>query len=175
MTLNDKNTEQLRIQLANCKRVLSREPQNEKAAKLVREISVALANRRGSRGKDYLDLEWNPETIRRTMKRFEALTKTVPNNGRTAFTEAGGAKKRGEAWIDAYTAVKTNGVNLSFGALVRKQGEEPVFRIRNSTPNGSINTTSALGENCDLQFSPAELDQAYDVWKGIILEAGGSA
>lgn len=173
MAISEKTTAELRIQLENCRRALAVDPGNAKAQVLAREISAALAGRRGSRRKDWETLEWNPETIKRALEPFVSLTKTVPDNNRTVFTEAGGAKLRGEAWIETYTSVKANGVNRLFIALVAKQGDDPIFLIPSDKAKTPSRTIADLIENCDHKFTVEQLPEAQKIWAQIIRAAGG--
>lgn len=174
MTLVEKTTSELRTQLANCQRVLARDAQNAKAQAIAKEISAVLASRRGSRRTDWQALDWNPDTIKRALEPFVALTRTVPQNGRTVFTEAGGAKLRGDSWIETYTSVKANGVNRLFIALVAKQGDDPVFLIP-AERGKSHGTIAQMIEGAEFRFGPDHLDEALRIWAEIIRAAGGAS
>lgn len=117
-----------------------------------------LTSRGQARASDYTLLEWNQETVRTALVPFAEVARTVPDNQRTAYTEAGGRKigrSRGDPewmWVDSYSAIKTPKLNAVFVGYVPRPGDDAYFVLL------------VDGETIR-QFEPAELDDALGEWK----------
>lgn len=175
MQFNGKSKADLRTRLSNCLKAKSRDPDNSEINDLIRALSIELSRRIGALRKDWQALAWNPETVGRAMERFVALTRTVPNNDRTYFTDSGGFKKRGMVWVDMYTAIKTGNYNIAFNAIIKEVGDDAIFIIWDSNMNRTSETVDAMIETSTMRFGPEELDEAYSAWKEIATKAGGRA
>src|SRR5687768_13332524 len=115
MDLSDNKTpEQLRTMLENAQAALARNPDRPRAAEQARVCAAELAS-----------IRWNPDAVDEALAPFVALSRSVPGNERTPHTRAGGAKVRGEVWIDTYTAIKANGVNRLIVCFVEKPRDDP--------------------------------------------------
>jgi hypothetical protein len=78
-------------------------------------------------------LRWNQDRVKLAMGPFVEVAKAVKGNKRTPYTEAGGrkiGKSRDDPdrmWIDTYSGVKLDGLNLTFTCYVQKPGDDPDF------------------------------------------------
>lgn len=133
---------------------------------VVTQVLQELTGRGMARGEDYRALEWNQEAVRQALKPFHEIAASVPNNKRTAYTEAGGMKigrSRQDPdwkWIDSYCAIKRAGVNAVFVCYVDKPGDDPRFKL--------------IVDNADrAEFGDEELDHALGLWRTIAKTAAG--
>ena len=149
--------EQLKNLLANARR-LKRE---DVATEVLRELS-----RRGAaRSDDFAALRWNQQAATESLAPFIEISKTVPTNKRTTYTEAGGRKigrSRDDPdwmWVDTYTAIKTANFNAVFVCYIPRPGDEAFFELH---LNGKTAT----------RYGPDDLTAALERWRRI---AAGTA
>jgi hypothetical protein len=172
MDLSGKAPEQLRTMLANAQAVLDRSPGHRRAAEQARMCAVELARRGKARGSDLASVRWNPDAVDEALAPFLALSRSVPGNERTPHTRAGGAKVRGEVWIDTYTAIKAEGVNRVFVCFVERPGDEPVFVLFDAGVGHALTTWRDVVERADRVFGPDGLEEALDAWREVAARAG---
>ncbi|MBR0651606.1 hypothetical protein GXW78_18190 [Roseomonas terrae] len=124
--------------------------------------------------------QWTSGEVEDVMQPFIALSKSVPGNQRLplrGFTSAGGAKRTGEMFIDAYTGVTTDRVNFVLVAYAKKRGDVPWFGLYDMSQGGRRNRNpgdaGGLSPNDALEiFSPADLvARGLPIWKDIIKRA----
>ena len=120
-------------------------------------------------------IRWNPVAVDEALAPFVALSKAVPGNKRTAHTRNGGAKRRGEVWIDTYTAIKANGVNRVFVCFVEKRGDEPTFVLFDENAVRNPHSWRDFVAQADRVFGPDRLREALDAWREVAAWAGGRA
>ena len=154
--LSAQTKEGLRNLLANAKR-LGRE---DVAADVLLEIT-----RRGQgKGDDYALLRWNQETVKQALEPFASVARTVKDNQRTSYTEAGGRKigrSRDDPdwmWIDSYSAIKSPRLNAVFVGYVPRPGDEAYFELH-------------LDGATERRFPPNELEQAMARWRNLAASA----
>lgn len=130
------------------------------AQKVLRELQ----GRGWAERRDFDFLEWNQDKVKAALAPFVAVSETISDNRRTAYTEAGGRKigrKQTDPdwmWIDTYTAMKAGGVNAVLVCHVPMPGDTPWFEVR-------------LNEITQQRYDPAELDAALVRWKELAAEA----
>jgi hypothetical protein len=148
--------EQLKNLLENARR----KEREDIAIEVLRELTV----RGGGKNSDYDLLEWNQESARTALAPFAEVSRTVPDNQRTTYTEAGGRKigrSRGHPewmWIDSYTAIKTPKLNAVFVCYVPQPGDDAYFVL-------------VLNGVDDQVYQPSELPAALDRWRALAKEA----
>jgi hypothetical protein len=175
MDLSDKTPEQLRTMLANAQAALGRSPGHPRAAEQARTCAAELARRGKARGGDLASIRWNPDAVDEALAPFVALSKAVPGNERTPHTRAGGAKIRGEVWIDTYSAIKANGVNRLLVCFVEKPGDDPIFALFDAGAGHPLVTWRDVVARADRVFAPDRLGEALDAWREVAVRAGGRA
>lgn len=174
MELVEKTPEQLRTMLANARAMLDRNPGHPEAAAHARACAAELARQGKARGGDLASIRWNPDAVDEALAPFVALSKTVPGNERTPHTRAGGARQRGEVWIDTYTAIKANGVNRLVACFVEKPGDEPVFALFDAGAGHALSGWRDVVERADRVFGPGELGEALEAWREVAAVARGT-
>ncbi len=117
-------------------------------------------------------IRWNPIAVDEALAPFVALSKAVPGNERTAHTRNGGAKRRGEVWIDTYTAIKANGVNRVFVCYVEERGDEPTFVLFDENALRGPQSWREFVARADRVFGPDQLGEALEAWRGVAERAG---
>jgi hypothetical protein len=112
----------------------------------------------------YQQLPWNQDSVKVALGPFAEIAKAVPNNKRTFYTEAGGAKiGKGKdhperKWIATYSAIKTAKINVAMVCFIDKVGDEPYFQLHK---NGVVVQS----------FSSEELPTALQKWREYADEA----
>jgi len=111
---------------------------NQKAAQT--EAVLAALHEMERRGiatrTDFQALHWNQDSISQVMQPFKEVASAVPDNQRTAYTEAGGlriGRSKNDPewfWIDTYSAIKTPAINAILVCYVKRPGEEPEFKLQ---------------------------------------------
>lgn len=121
--------------------------------------------RRGmATSREYAALKWNQIRVRETLDPFKRISESVPNNARTAYTEAGGRKigrskdDPDRLWIDSYCAIKTPKTNSIIVCQIAKPGDEPTFVVR-------------IDDNEPVSFNADQLDGALSKWSEIATKA----
>lgn len=144
--------------LENAKRL----GRDDLAAEVLRELTL----RGGVKAAEYHLLRWNQEAVRTALAPFVEVSKAVPDNERTTYTEAGGRKiGRSRAdpdwmWVDSYTAIKTPKLNAIFVAYIPRPGDDVYFEVqRDRTVNR--------------RFEADQLDAALVHWGELAGEAKG--
>jgi hypothetical protein len=123
-----------------------------------------LARRGGGKASDFDLLEWNQNTVREALQPFADVAKTVPDNKRTPYTEAGGMKIGRSKddpdwkWVDTYSAIKTQKLNAVFVGYVEKPGDDAYFHL---IVDGVIERI----------YPPSDLVGALDRWRAIAVLA----
>lgn len=107
--------------------------------------------RGAARSNDFAALRWNRKTVAEALARFKEVA-SFQGNSRTSFTEAGGRKRDGSMWVDAYCAMKTADRNYVFVCYIAKPGDDPEFRLLD-------------GENILRVYTFDELDAAFLEWQ----------
>lgn len=174
MDLTDKTPEQPRTMLANAQAALARNPGHPRAAEQARACAAELARRGKARGGDLASIRWNPDAVDEALAPFVALSRSVPGNERTPHTRAGGAKVRGEVWIDTYSAIKANGVNRLIVCFVEKPGDDPIFALFDAGAGHALATWRDVVARADRVFGPGELGEALDAWREMAARAGAT-
>ena len=130
-------------------------------------VAVVLAEM-GRRGiatrSDYQHLAWNQDSVCKFMQPFKAVASAIPDNQRTAYTEAGGRKigrskeNPERVWIDTYSAIKTPKINAVMVCYVKRPGDEPEFKLY-------------INGKCTQTYSADGLRDALSAWRKISEQA----
>jgi hypothetical protein len=130
------------------------------------EALQELTRRGGGRSSDYAMLRWNQEAVRQALAPFVEVSRAVPDNKRTAYTEAGGMKigrRRDDPewmWVDSYTAIKTPKINAVLVGYVPRPGDDAFFRLM-------------IDQEVVARFEPEDLPDALERWQAVAQEAAG--
>lgn len=149
---------ELKNLLENAKRL----GRHDLAADVLREMTT----RGGVRSEEYALLRWNQESVRKALEPFVAVSKSVPDNQRTTYTQAGGRKigcSKADPewmWVDSYTAIKTPTVNAVFVAYVPRPGDDVYFEAHRE---GEV----------DRRFEADQLDAGLAYWSDLARNAMG--
>ena len=117
-----------------------------------------------ARASDHSHLKWNQASASKALQPFVEVSKSVADNARTAFTEAGGTKI-GKAkddpernWVDSYTAIKRGPTNAIFVCYIKAPGDDPSFSLQ-------------TGGTEERRFNFDQLDEALARWREIAASA----
>ena len=123
-----------------------------------------LTRQGGGRSSDYDLLQWNQATAKKVLEPFAEVARTVPDNRRTSYTEAGGMKigrRRDDPqwkWVDSYSAIKTAKLNAVFVCYIPRPGDDAHFHL-------------IMNKAVERRYQPAELDEALERWRQLAGDA----
>jgi hypothetical protein len=156
MDLSRYNNLELRNLLENARRL----GRDDVAEDVLRQLTLKGGGKRG----DYALLTWNQDSVKDALAPFVDVSRGVPDNKRTSYTEAGGFKigRRREdpewMWVDSYSAIKTAKLNAIFVCYIPRPGDLPYFELR-------VN-----GED-ERRYGPSDLAEALLRWREIAAAA----
>lgn len=128
------------------------------------DVLKELTRRGAAKNRDFAALRWNQQAANDALTPFVQVSKGVPANQRTIFTDAGGRKigrpkdDPERMWVDTYTAIKTPKVNAVFVCYIPRPGDEAYFELHLS------------GETVE-RYSPDQLETGLSRWTEIAHEA----
>lgn len=102
---------------------------------IIKTVIQELTRRGKGQTSDYDLLEWNQASVRKLLEPFVEIAKTVPDNQRTTYTEAGGMKigrSRDDPewrWVDTYSAIKTPRLNAAMVCFIDRPGEDAYLHL----------------------------------------------
>lgn len=122
------------------------------------DVLRELTRQGGGKLTDYDLLTWNQVTARAALAPFVEVSRTIPDNQRTSYTEAGGRKigrSRDDPewmWVDSYTAIKTGKLNIVFVCYIPRPGDDAHFIL------------FADGQEVK-RYEPDELEAGLEHWR----------
>ena len=149
MDLKKLNIEQLRNLIKNAR--------DRDRLDIAENAAIELSIRGKANSKDLKNVYWNQDRVRILMEPFVLISRSVKNNKRTSYTEAGGFKigrSKNDPdwrWIDTYTAIKTEHGNAVFVCYIINIGSEPIFEM--------------ILDGLKKEYKLDQIDQALSHWE----------